>query len=148
MVGQALHTEAGIDYSKPIIRNANPARLYEDALNYEDGTSITSSGALNTSSGTKKGRSPKDKRIVEEETSSDDIWWGTVNIKMEEKTFMINRERAVDYLNTCPRLYVVDGYAGWDPKYRIKVRVVCARAYHGKKKIITQNKTRMKKKKF
>ena len=25
---------------------------------------------------------------------------------------------------------MVDGYAGWDEKYRIKVRVICARAYH------------------
>jgi phosphoenolpyruvate carboxykinase (ATP) len=25
---------------------------------------------------------------------------------------------------------VVDGFAGWDPKYRIKVRIICARAYH------------------
>ena len=23
-----------------------------------------------------------------------------------------------------------DGFAGWEPKYRIKVRVICARAYH------------------
>ena len=42
----------------------------------------------------------------------------------------INRERAIDYLNTRNRIYVVDGYAGWDEKYRIRVRVVCARAYH------------------
>ncbi|KAJ1546163.1 Protein kinase C-like 1 [Nowakowskiella sp. JEL0078] len=48
----------------------------------------------------------------------------------EEKVFMVNRERAVDYLNTCERLYVIDGYAGWDTEYRIKVRVVCSRAYH------------------
>lgn len=27
-------------------------------------------------------------------------------------------------------IYVFDGFAGWDPKYRIKVRVICARAYH------------------
>jgi len=130
LVGQELHTEAGIDYSKPIIRNANTARLYEDALNYENGTSIVSSGALSTFSGAKKGRSPKDKRIVDEETSSADIWWGPVNIKLEDKSFMINRERAVDYLNTRERLYVFDGFAGWDPESRIKVRVVCARAYH------------------
>ena len=45
-------------------------------------------------------------------------------------TFEINRERAIDYLNTRETVYVFDGYAGWDPKYRIKVRVVCARAYH------------------
>src|SRR5690606_9582345 len=25
---------------------------------------------------------------------------------------------------------VIDGFAGWDPKYRIKVRVICTRAYH------------------
>ena len=26
------------------------------------------------------------------------------------------RERAVDYLNSRDRIYVVDGYAGWDPE--------------------------------
>lgn len=46
------------------------------------------------------------------------------------QVWKINRERAVDYLNTRSRIYVVDGYAGWDEKYRIRVRVVCARAYH------------------
>ncbi|KAJ1565599.1 Protein kinase C-like 1, partial [Cladochytrium tenue] len=56
--------------------------------------------------------------------------WGPVNIKMSESAFMVNRERAIDYLNTRDRLYVFDGFAGWDPKYRIKVRIVCARAYH------------------
>ena len=35
---------------------------------------------------------------------------------MDEHTFMLNRERAVDYLNMLDRLYVFDGYAGWDPK--------------------------------
>ncbi|MCO5610610.1 hypothetical protein L7F22_064849 [Adiantum nelumboides] len=79
-------------------------------------------------SGKKTGRSPKDKRIVYEETSKDDVWWGPVNIKMDEHTFEINRERAIDYLNTRDDIYVFDGFAGWDPKYRIKVRVICARA--------------------
>ena len=46
------------------------------------------------------------------------------------QVWKINRERAVDYLNTRNRIYVVDGFAGWDEKYRINVRVVCARAYH------------------
>jgi ATP-dependent phosphoenolpyruvate carboxykinase len=46
------------------------------------------------------------------------------------QVWKINRERAVDYLNTRNRIYVVDGYAGWDEKYRIRVRVICARAYH------------------
>ena len=53
-----------------------------------------------------------------------------VNIKMSHEAFMINRERAIDYINTRERVYVVDGYAGWDPKYRVRVRVLCCRAYH------------------
>ena len=32
------------------------------------------------------------------------------------RTFLLNRERAVDYLNMLDRLYVFDGYAGWDPE--------------------------------
>jgi ATP-dependent phosphoenolpyruvate carboxykinase len=104
--------------------------LYEEALYSEKGTIITSSGALVTDSGDKKGRSPKDKRIVEEPSTANDIWWGPVNFKMSENSFMVNRERAIDYLNTREKLFVFDGFAGWDPKYRIKVRVVCARAYH------------------
>lgn len=27
-------------------------------------------------------------------------------------------------------MYVVDGYAGWDPLYRVKIRVFCTRVYH------------------
>ncbi|KAI9218712.1 ATP-utilizing phosphoenolpyruvate carboxykinase [Blastocladiella britannica] len=129
-VQETLHKEAGIDYSKEIKRNISVAQLYEDALKYEDGTYLSSTGALITSSGAKTGRSPRDKRVVEEETSARDIWWGPVNMKISESVFMINRERAIDYLNTRSRLYVFDGYAGWDPKHRIKVRIVCARAYH------------------
>ncbi|CDH49300.1 phosphoenolpyruvate carboxykinase [Lichtheimia corymbifera JMRC:FSU:9682] len=130
-VEEELHEYAGIDYDKVTIkRNASVAVLYEEALTYEQGTVISSAGALCAYSGKKTGRSPKDKRIVREETSEKDVWWGPVNTPLDEKVFLINRERAIDYLNTRPRLYVFDGYAGWDPKYRIKVRVVASRAYH------------------
>lgn len=50
------------------------AALYEDALVYEMGSAIASSGALTAYSGAKTGRSPLDKRIVKEETSEQDIW--------------------------------------------------------------------------
>jgi phosphoenolpyruvate carboxykinase (ATP) len=120
---------SGITVSR-ILRNAAPARLYEEALRYEPDTAIASTGALVALSGKKTGRSPKDKRVVENEASVNDIWWGSVNVKLPDSTFVINRERAIDYLNTRSHLYVVDGFAGWDPKYRIKVRIICARAYH------------------
>lgn len=111
-------------------RNIAPAKLYEEALRHEQGSAISDQGALVVSSGEKTGRSPGDKRIVEDPASSGDICWGSINIKLQEHTFMINHERAIDYLNTRQRLYVVDGYAGWDPQYRLKIRVICSRAYH------------------
>ena len=113
-----------------IIRNPSPALLYESALRNERGTAITASGALVAMSGARTGRSPADKRIVAEPSTEREIWWGEVNIKLDEHTFEINRERAIDYLNTRELLYVIDGFAGWDPAHRIRVRVVCARAYH------------------
>jgi phosphoenolpyruvate carboxykinase (ATP) len=27
-------------------------------------------------------------------------------------------------------VFVIDGYAGWDPKYKKKARVICTRPYH------------------
>ncbi|MEO1231485.1 MAG: phosphoenolpyruvate carboxykinase (ATP) [Myxococcota bacterium] len=118
----------GIEVSA--LRNPSPAQLYEQALQKEKGSAISSTGALIALSGAKTGRSPSDKRIVDSTPSNDDVWWGPVNIKLEEHTFEINRERAIDYLNTRQQLFCIDGFAGWDPKYQIKVRIVCERAYH------------------
>jgi phosphoenolpyruvate carboxykinase (ATP) len=115
---------------KKIFRNASPGQLYELGLQNEPGTAISSTGALMAYSGEKTGRSPKDKRIVDDARSRDHVWWGDVNIKLDEHIFMVNRERAIDYLNTKSHLYVVDGFAGWDERYRFKVRIICSRAYH------------------
>ena len=64
------------------IGNPSVAALYEDALVYETGSAITSTGALTAYSGAKTGRSPLDKRIVKEESSEKDVWWGPVNKAM------------------------------------------------------------------
>ncbi len=112
-------------YVTNVLRNASPARLYEEAIKHDRGV-ITSTGALLSRSGSKTGRSPKDKRVVEHPQSAADIWWGDVNIPLSEQSFVINRQRALDYLNIRPQIYVVDGYAGWDPKYRLKIRIICA----------------------
>ncbi len=113
-----------------ILRNPAPSFLYMEAIRYEPDTSLSDSGALIAYSGEKTGRSPKDKRITKNAASKDTVWWGDVNIPIDERTFQINRERAKDYLNTCEQLYVIDAFAGWDPDERIKVRVICSRPYH------------------
>jgi len=119
-----------------IMRNPGAAKLYELGLKenghplYSSQTRITSTGALAARSGKCTGRIPKDKRVVEEETTKDKVWWGPVNFPMHERDFFITRRRAIDFLNTRDHLYVVDGFANWDTKNRIKVRVICSTAYH------------------
>lgn len=114
-----------------IIRNPAPGRFYEDAIKYDAGSAIADNGALVVRSGKRTGRSPADKRVVKTEGLSDDIWWGDINIPLDEHTYKINHRRATDYLNTCERLYVIDGFAGWDPEHRLKVRIIAERPYHG-----------------
>jgi phosphoenolpyruvate carboxykinase (ATP) len=113
-----------------VLRNASPALLYEEALRNEPGTAVSSTGALIALSGAKTGRSPKDKRVVGHEQVLDDVWWGDVNVSLEDRVFDITRRSAVDYLSTRDQLYVIDGFAGWDENYRVKVRIICERAYH------------------
>jgi len=138
-VEEALHNSRANVFAKEedvklcqadILYNAATPVLVEAALQRETGSFLTSTGALSVRSGAKTGRSPKDKRVVAEPSSQDNVWWGPVNIQMSETNFMINRERAIDYINTRDRIYVIDGYAGWDEAHRIGVRVICCRAYH------------------
>jgi len=112
-----------------IRRNLSPACLYEEAIASGEAT-ITSLGALSIRSGEKTGRSPRDKRIVDHPDSTSDVWWGDVNVKLSAEFFAATRARAIEYLNDRPHLYVFDGFAGWDPKCRLKIRVICESAYH------------------
>lgn len=79
-------SDAGL---KPSVayHNLSPAELYEKALLYEPGTHMVSSGALATLSGAKTGRCPRDKRVVREEATEKDIWWGegSPNFEMDER---------------------------------------------------------------
>lgn len=110
-------------------RNAAPAQLYEDAIIYDNGR-ITRSGGIASLSGKKTGRSPGDKRIVDQPSIADDVWWGEVNVRLPESSFSQLRQQAIDYLDNTEHFYVLDAFAGWDPDCRLKIRVICSRAYH------------------
>lgn len=110
-------------------RNLGVAALYTLAIP-QSRYSLASSGAIIALSSPKTGRSPKDKRIVDEAVTRADVWWGNVNMPIGEDSFRLNKEMAINYLNCRDELYIVDGYAGWDPAYRQKVRIICTRAYH------------------
>lgn len=116
--------------TKHIIHNPPLPLYYEHAIRDEVDTTMSFRGALIAYSGEKTGRSPSDKRVVKDLESENDVWWGDTNIPIDNHGFRVNRERAINYLNTCDKLFVLDGYAGWDKQHRLKVRVVCERAYH------------------
>jgi phosphoenolpyruvate carboxykinase (ATP) len=115
---------------REVHRNLPASALYEHAIRHDRGATIAENGALVAYSGEKTGRSPKDKRIVKNLASEKEVWWGATNIPLDPKSYRTVRQRALDYLNVCNRLYCFDGFAGWDPKYRIKIRVICSRPYH------------------
>jgi len=50
-----------------------PSALYEHAILYEKDAHIAENGALVAYSGVKTGRSPKDKRVVEQSPSENDV---------------------------------------------------------------------------
>jgi len=85
----------GITVQK-VLRNLAPALLYEEAIRADPRCCIADSGALIAYSGTKTGRSPLDKRVVKNPESENDIWWGSVNVPLDEMSFEINRARARD----------------------------------------------------
>ncbi|MEL7500751.1 MAG: phosphoenolpyruvate carboxykinase (ATP) [Planctomycetota bacterium] len=117
------------EFPENLLRNTAPARLYEEAIRFDSGT-ITSTGGLSSRSGEKTGRSPGDKRVVRQESINDDVWWGEVNIPLSEDSFDQVRSQAVEYLDHCEHFYVLDAFAGWDPSTRLKIRIICSRAYH------------------
>ena len=114
-----------------VVYNISPAEYYEHALT-EYNTKITDTGALVTYSGIKTGRSPLDKRIVSSEIHNKNIWYEDIspNIKLDNNIYNINKETAICYLNNLEKVYVFDGYAGWHPEHRLKVRIISSRSYH------------------
>src|SRR5215475_4456216 len=115
---------------RAIYRNLPPSALYEHSIRYDREAAIAENGALVAYSGEKTGRSPRDKRVVKNAGSEKDVWWGKTNVPLDAQSYRTVRQRAIDYLNVCNRLYCFDGFAGWDLKSRIKVRVICSRPYH------------------
>jgi phosphoenolpyruvate carboxykinase (ATP) len=127
--GRVDLSEHGIDASGAVYRNPTTALLYTHALRRGDGR-LAEGGPLVVDTGKFTGRSPKDKFLVDEPSSTERIWWGEVNQKLSEDRFDGLRDKVVAQLEAADTLYVVDAWAGADPAHRIGVRVVTAHPYH------------------
>ena len=123
--GLELHGIHNIDIAH---WNLGEAALYEEAICRHEGL-LSVGGPLVVRTGHHTGRSPNDKFIVDEASSRDDIWWGQVNRPITEDQFASLRRRMLAYLQNRD-LFVQDCYAGADPDYRLRVRVITESAWH------------------
>lgn len=122
--------ELGLTQNTNIYRNLPVESLIETTLLKGEGV-MGMNGTVMVDTGTYTGRSPNDKYFVDEPSSRDHLWWGSVNQKVGEKVFNELYEKVTTYYNThCDSsTYVFDGYAGADPEYRLNVRIIAKKAW-------------------
>ena len=118
----------GIRLQRDVYWNNPRPVLYEHTLKLGLGM-LVRDGALVVDTTPYTGRSPKDRFVVREKTTEADIWWGDVNRAFARAAYEALRERVTRYLSERD-LYVQDLYAGAEPRYRIRVRVITESPWH------------------
>ena len=118
----------GIVDPASVFWNLSTAALYEEAVARREGT-VARSGPLVFRTGAHTGRSPRDRFIVEEPSSAGRIAWGDVNRPIAPERFDAVHRTVSEHLRGRD-LFVQDCYAGADPAYRLRVRVVTEKAWH------------------
>ncbi|MDN3596189.1 phosphoenolpyruvate carboxykinase (ATP) [Zunongwangia endophytica] len=117
-----------IALSKYGIENGNvnyqlsPKKLQKITIEKGQGEE-TKNGVLAIKTGKFTGRSPKDRFIVEDEVTKDQVWWGDINIPFSASKFDKLYNKVTKYLSA-KELYVRDAYACADPQYRLNIRVI------------------------
>ncbi len=109
--------------------NLPPARLVEAAVRRREGM-LAGNGALVAKTGKRTGRSPKDRFVIEDDFTRDKVDWGAVNKPFSTEAFQAILDKATTYLGNLEEFYVMDAYAGADPRYRLNVQVATEHAWH------------------
>ena len=122
----------GITQVQEIIHNPSYDQLFEEELRedlagYERGV-LTESGAVAVRTGEFTGRSPKDKFIVYDDVSKDNLWWTSEQAPNDNKPITPavwdELKALVAKQLSGKRLFVVDTFCGANPAVRMKVRFV------------------------
>jgi phosphoenolpyruvate carboxykinase (ATP) len=122
----------GITGSTEVLYNPSYEVLFneetKEGLTGFDKGQETELGAINVMTGVYTGRSPKDKFIVDDETSHNTVWWTTPEYKNDNKpatkeAWAAVKEIAKKELSN-KKLYVVDGFCGANKDTRMKVRFI------------------------
>jgi phosphoenolpyruvate carboxykinase (ATP) len=118
----------GLRHAGTVYANVCPAALVELAVRRGEGV-LAANGAFTAVTGSRTGRSPRDRFIVAEPSSEKELWWGPVNRPLAADAFERLHHRVLAYLQGRD-LFVCDAAACADPRYRLPVRVIADKAWH------------------
>jgi len=112
----------GLGHIENAFWNLTPAELVEETILQGLGE-LSDTGALAIDTGKFTGRSPKDRFIVEDDITRENVWWGDINIKFDADKFDALYNRMCAYL-TGRDIYVKDAAVCDHDAYRMPLRVV------------------------
>ena len=118
----------GIANLERVYWNTPSPALYEEAVRRREGH-ISHMGPLVVQTGYYTGRAAKDKLIVDEPSSRDDICWSATNQPISEEHFDSLFAHICHYLEG-REVFVQDCLAGADQEYEVPVRVITQDAWH------------------
>jgi phosphoenolpyruvate carboxykinase (ATP) len=113
--------------SKTPSANMTAAALYEAAVRRGEGV-VAAGGALAVKTGAHTGRSPRDKYIVEDDTTRAHVWWDANN-RMTPDAFDRLAADLMAHTRNIP-FYTQDLAIGADPAHQVRVRVSTELAWH------------------
>ena len=124
-------TPYGISNTIEVLYNPSYETLFAEetaaGLNGFEVGHLTESGAISVDTGDFTGRSPKDKYLVRDDTTRDQIWWSDQgendNKPIDIETWNTLRQLVTDQLSG-KKLFVVDTFCGASPESRLKVRFI------------------------
>jgi phosphoenolpyruvate carboxykinase (ATP) len=119
---QALSSGPQVHANLPV------AQLIETALALGEAR-LAANGALVAYTGSRTGRSPKDKFIVDDPLTHNQVDWGKVNRPISPERFEALLDRVLRHMQERDR-FVQDLYCGTDPAYRLPIRVITEYAWH------------------
>jgi phosphoenolpyruvate carboxykinase (ATP) len=117
----------GVHASRAVHANLTAPALVAEALRRNEGR-LAWDGALMVETGVHTGRSVQDKFVVDEPSVTHAVWWGKINQKLAPEKFTVLKGRVQAYLQG-QDLFVQDLYAGADPAFRVRVRLVSSGAW-------------------
>ena len=121
--------DSGLTPSGDVHWNLSANSLIDLAVERGEGV-LSAHEALVTETGERTGRSPNDKFIVDEPTTSSDVNWGDVNISTDADTFARLKAKVISYLEACDTLFVQDLFCGAERSEALSIRVINQTAWH------------------